>query len=428
MAILAGVPSIPGEPLSGPMIANRRLAPPPRSARLVLVTPSGDLLGQLPPVDVDTPWWQDAEAVVRAIRERDRLDVTVLRLLEGAGPPAGGLVTYLAQVAAEARPAADLEPWTGQLDEHPLRQAYARPGGPDVDLAWADDVLRRNGLQRSGAPEQMRTWNLSSLWRIPLPEGVAWLKVVPPFFAHEGALLERLAGGPVPPLLGWDGGRILMPEIPGDDLYGAPLPTLSRMVQLLVGLQRDWLGREAELLALGLPDWRPTALTEAIASVVERTADELQPGDRAELGRLVDGLPARFARVAEAGLGDALVHGDFHPGNVRGRADGPIVLLDWGDSGVGHPLLDQAAFLDRMAPDSIEPIRRRWRREWQRAVPGSDPDRAARRLAPVAAARQAVIYRRFLDNIEPAEHPYHASDPADWLTRATALLRAEREG
>ncbi|MBA2315026.1 MAG: aminoglycoside phosphotransferase family protein, partial [Chloroflexi bacterium] len=64
-----------------------------------------------------------------------------------------------------------------------------------------------------------------------------------------------------------------------------------------------------------------------------------------------------------------------------------------------------------------------WRREWLAAVPGSDPDRAATLLAPVAAARQAHIYRKFLDNIEPSEHPYHAADPADWLRRAAELAR-----
>ena len=50
---------------------------------------------------------------------------------------------------------------------------------------------------------------------------------------------------------------------------------------------------------------------------------------------------------------------------------------------------------------------------------------AAFLLAPVAAARQAVIYRKFLDNIEPAEHPYHRDDPAGWLRNTVALL-AER--
>jgi hypothetical protein len=46
-------------------------------------------------------------------------------------------------------------------------------------------------------------------------------------------------------------------------------------------------------------------------------------------------------------------------------------------------------------------------------------------LSPIAKARQAVIYRRFLDHIEPAEHPYHSADPSDWLRRPAGLLRDE---
>jgi len=58
-------------------------------------------------------------------------------------------------------------------------------------------------------------------------------------------------------------------------------------------------------------------------------------------------------------------------------------------------------------------------------VPASD--RAARRRCwrPFAAARQAVIYRRFLDSIEPSERPYHRSDPQIWLERTAEILRSE---
>ena len=57
---------------------------------------------------------------------------------------------------------------------------------------------------------------------------------------------------------------------------------------------------------------------------------------------------------------------------------------------------------------------------------GATPCRAASRtaaaelLAPVAALRQALIYRTFLDGIEPDERVYHASDPGTWLRRAAA--------
>lgn len=147
------------------------------------------------------------------------------------------------------------------------------------------------GSDRQVHPVQVRTWNLSSLWRIPVAGQAVWLKVVPPFFAHEGAVLARLAGGRVPTLLGHDGGRMLLAEIAGDDLYDAELPRLLEMVTLLVDLQQSWAGRVDELLALGAPDWRAPALGASIASVIERTGDELPIDDRATLDKFVRGLP-----------------------------------------------------------------------------------------------------------------------------------------
>lgn len=160
------------------------------------------------------------------------------------------------------------------------------------------------------------------------------------------------------------------------------------------------------------------------ADVVERTADQLDTGTRAALQGLLDGLPERHAAIDACGIPDTLVHGDFHPGNVRGDGD-RLVILDWGDSGVGHPLLDQAAFLDRVHASDRHLIVADWSALWRTAIPGSDPDRAADLLAPVAALRQAVIYRLFLDRIEPAEQIYHDADPALWLHRAASAPTAQ---
>jgi Ser/Thr protein kinase RdoA (MazF antagonist) len=312
------------------------------------------------------------------------------------------------------------------LDDQPRRHAFARPGGPAADLAWARALLAKRGLRATAPPTQVRTWNLSSLWRVPVEGQTAWLKVVPHFFAHEGALLARMAGARVPTVLGYDGGRMLLAEIAGEDLYAAKAPLLNEMVNLLVELQRSWADRVEELLALGLPDWRGPALGAAIADVVERTREEIALEDSATLADFVRGLPGRFDDVARCGLRDSLVHGDFHPGNFRG--DGrSLTLLDWGDSGVGHPLLDQPAFLDPIPDTAVAAVRTHWLQQWREAVPGSDPARASVLLAPIAAARQAVIYRRFLDNIEPAEQPYHRADPAKWLSRTAALVREDNE-
>jgi phosphotransferase family enzyme len=331
------------------------------------------LVGSLPAVPVATPWWQDIEPVVRAVRDHHGIDVVILRLLEAElDQPHGGRVTYLAEVAHPV----GAERWNGGLDEHPRRQAFARPGGPAADLAWARALLAERGLRPTGPPTQVRTWNLSSLWRVPV-EGktawleTAWLKVVPDFFAHEGTLLAVMAEAPVPTVLSHQRGRLLLAEIAGEDLYAAEPGLLAEMVNLLVELQRRWRGRVDELLALGLPDWRAAALSGAIADVVERTRDEISAPDRATLADFVRGLPGRFDAVAGCGLSDSLVHGDFHPGNFRG--DGrTLTLLDWGDSGVGHPLLDQPAFLDAIPQQAAA----HWLQQWSEAVPGSYPARA----------------------------------------------------
>jgi len=398
-------------------------SPPPRVVTLVLCTPTGEVLGQLPPFQASLPWWQEAQDLVAWVGEQHYVDVTILRVLDASLPaPPGGRVTYLAEVDGAQAGGLPLSGWPGVLQPHPLRLPYAEPGGPSRHLAWADATLKDQGFVRTGLPQQKRTWNLSGLWRIPVEGGSVWLKCVPPFFAHEGAVISRLQDGPVPRLLAHEPGRALMPDIPGEDLYGAELPTLLTLVSILVSLQAEWCGREDELLALGVPDWRGDPLTMAIESVVQRTWPELVSEDRRTLTELLETLPQRFASLAECGVPDSLVHGDFAPGNARGFED-TIVLLDWGDCGVGNPLLDMSAFLDRIPSDAVAPIKSHWATRWRQAIPGSEPSRAAEILEPIAAARQAVIYQGFLDRIEPSEHAYHRADPAAWLHRAADSAR-----
>jgi hypothetical protein len=400
---------------------------PPRVVTLVLFDAQGRPLGALPPFEVETPWWMDIGPVVRAVRAAYGLRITVLRLLDAQLSRAhGGAVTYLAQLDGDAS-GTPLQPWAGSLPDHPLRHAYARVNGPHADLAWAEATLRSAGGAITGEPQQIRTWNLSSIWRLSSTAGPVWLKVVPPFFAHEGTLIDALRGEAVPRLLGRDGGRLLLAQAAGEDLYGATLAERRSMIDLLVALQRRWSERTDELLALRLPDWRAPALCAAITALLQRRADAVLPDDRALLDAFVESLPARCAAIAACGLPQGLVHGDFHSGNVRGGNGHALTLLDWGDSGAGHPLLDMPAFLGRSPPEQVAPLRAHWCAAWQRAVPGCDPARASTLLAPIAAARQALIYQRFLDHIEPAEYPYHRADVPDWLHTTAELLRADAD-
>jgi len=57
-------------------------SPPPRVVTLVLCTPTDEVFGQLPPFQASLPWWQEAQDLVRWVRDHHDVDVIILRLLE----------------------------------------------------------------------------------------------------------------------------------------------------------------------------------------------------------------------------------------------------------------------------------------------------------------------------------------------------------
>jgi hypothetical protein len=373
---------------------------------LVLVRGDGEVLGALPPIELPRPHWPESADLVAAARERHGVEVTVLRLLSSERPhPPGGAITMLAEVAD----APALAPVSLDLSPHPLRLPYAEVGGPRASLAWAAAAL--------GAPlteaVQQRTWNLSTIWRLSTGDRAVWLKQVPPFFAHEAAVLTWIAGQGfadlVPAVVAHADGRALLEDLPGPDHYHAGPSVRRPVAAALHELQRHATGRVAELFRLGVPDGRFPLLRVAIERVVAEHGAGIDG-----LAALVAGLPARLAEVAACGLPDTLVHGDPHPGNVRGPLD-RLVLLDWGDSRVGHPAFDILTLADGDTDLIAE-----WAGRWRRDVPGCAPERAVELLRPVAALRGAVVYADFVAGIEPSEHPYHADDVPAELRRAVA--------
>ncbi|GAA2653718.1 phosphotransferase family protein [Paractinoplanes durhamensis] len=369
-----------------------------RTVTLVVVDPSGALLGQLPPFEVAAPWWQD-------VSEFGREDRPVLRLLHGDEPgPPGGHVTYLSETSD--RPGG-LLPAEVDLAPHPHRAAYAEAGGPTASVAWA-----RAALDRPVTAHQRRTWNLSSIWRFDGSDGepVAWLKQVPSFFAHEPAalaLVAEVAPDLVPPVIAVGAeGRMLLPHVKGEDRYGAGPELCDRIAEAFHPAQ-------TALAKSDLSEIKGRFDPKRVRNVAEPYFDKIDG-----LAALVDDLPARLAAADECGLPDTLVHGDLYPGNVRTDAAGHLTILDWGDCIVGNPAFDILRLTDDL--DDPEPVLDAWAYRWAKSVPGSRPQRAVELLRPVAALRNAVAYADFLDRIEPSEWPYHARDVPESL--AAALL------
>ena len=386
-----------------------------RRVTLVVVDEDGELRGQLPPFAVETPWWQDLQPILDA-----HPDVVVLRLLAAAPPPgerAGGDVAYLVQAdgAAVHGHLDAVAPGLGEAahadDER--RAPWARPGGPQADLAWAARYVVVDGR-----PVQHRSWNLSSIWELPADGGRCWLKCVPPFFAHEAAVLQRfspMAPAAVPELLAADGHRMLLADMPGRDGYGAGPDEYRAMVDVLLGLQAGAL-EDGEGWRRTVPDWRPPALRARISAAIGGRHDRFL-----RLQHLLDdGWDDRMAAVDRCGVPDTVFHGDLHPGNARVGTTRPV-LFDWGDSGFGHPLLDVAA-VERYELGGQSGVRSHWMHGWRELVPGCDPGRAWQLLRPVALARAGAVFRLFVDHIEASEAVYHEGDIDPALDAAEAAL------
>jgi Ser/Thr protein kinase RdoA (MazF antagonist) len=406
-----------------------------RSATLVVVDRDGIPIGTFGPVSASRHPQETLELTEQAAVAG--LELTILRLLREPEPGPGDVqhCVYVAQALGPvpARLLSPLGPGI-TIDDHPLRLRYARPGGVVADLNWADEVLRRRGRRRNGRPRQERTWNLSCVHRLSLDDGTtAWLKVVPAFFAHEGAMLEFMHAASlpihVPALLAMDGanGRVLLEHVDGPLMWGASVTRWQTVIDAAVATQALLDRHVDELLARGARDWRSGPFLTAIAQLWGRAdvRSTLPPAEHAELDRLVDVLPTILDALSACGLPATLVHGDLHQGNVVDSAAGPVVL-DWGDACVGHPLLDLPAFCHGLPAADHAIIEARVVAAWRAALPETDPARAAALIKPLTALWKALIYQNFLDHIEPSEHHYHASDVPNWLTEA--LRRSARLG
>ncbi|GGM16073.1 phosphotransferase family protein [Dactylosporangium sucinum] len=389
-----------------------------RTVTLVLVDGSGTVLGSLPAFDVEVPWWAEVADVVDGARERFGVDVAVLRLLHADRPrQPGGAVTYLAETHG---PVPELAPAAVHPHPDPRRAPYAEVGGPAASLRWAVAEMRDLGLGAPVRTVQRKTWNLSALWQL---EGVSrryWLKHLPPFLKAESEVLAWLgavAPGAAPRLLAADGtGRQLLADLPGEDRFGAPAAERRPMVDLLHGVQRRALDELPLLVGRGVLDRRGIRLYRQIQVAAEPWLSEIFG-----LADLLSGLSSRLAEVAACGMPDTLVHGDFHPGNVRAAPGVPPAVLDWGDAFLGHPGFDILRLVEGLPDADASALIAHWAGLWRRVAPGSDPERAVELLRPVAPLLGAVVYAGFVHNIEPSEWPYHSLDVPDCLREAVNL-------
>lgn len=381
--------------------------PSPRIATLVVDDPRG----ALPAIEVESPWWMESGPVVDAARTEFGVDVRVVRLLDGDEFP-GGPVSYLVEAPDVDR--ALLRAWSAPLLPDPNRAHYAEVGAVGELIEWIDDALSDSDLERSGPVEQVRTWNLSCLLRVPITSGrPLWLKAVPDFFRHEPAVLATLAAADpslVPELVAARPGVSLMAESGNRDGYGVGPDRLLSAVERFVAARRvcDPAGLTS------VPTFGSADARLALGDLLDRHAPELDVDECAKLRSLIDEVDDRWDAT---GAADTLTHGDLHGGNLRLDDDnvGADVIVDWGDATISHPLLDLAV-LDSYTPDWGPEVAERWLGLLELSVG------AWTAFRPLAALRLAVVYRSFCDRIEASEQIYHRGDIVPAIRRGLRFV------
>ncbi|WP_196444706.1 hypothetical protein [Planomonospora sp. ID67723] len=206
----------------------------------VVVTAGDDCLGTFGPFPVDSPWWADVEPVAAHLTAALGAPVMVLRLIGVTGGEGGrgGRAAYHAEIFGRPRsgllgpPPPGLD---GLLDPAPRRAGWATAAGLRAALEWARQELLAAGRPARGDAEQVKTWNLSGLFRIPTAVGPAWLKATPGFATWEAGAMEAVARVDpelVPGVIAADAahGWTLLDHVPGEDCWEAPDGIVRAMV------------------------------------------------------------------------------------------------------------------------------------------------------------------------------------------------------
>jgi aminoglycoside phosphotransferase (APT) family kinase protein len=242
----------------------------------------------------------------------------------------------------------------------------------------------------------------------------------------------RIAGGRTAEVFAWRDGEVIKVLRPGfpDGLgeeeaiaaarvtaagLAAPRFLGTRRVEGRFGLVYERVDGPSMVEEIWRSPWRSTPwavqLADLHAAMHEERGTGLPDGlaglrEAIEHGARRLGEPVRdaaLARLEALPRGDALVHGDLHPGNVLMTRNGPVVI-DWLTAAFGPPAADVARTLFLLTGSvlgaefsgprrwMIELIRRRFASAYlrrYRALRPLDPDEVRAWRLPILAARAA---------------------------------------
>ncbi|GAB3137826.1 phosphotransferase [Micromonospora sonneratiae] len=315
---------------------------------------------------------------------------------------------------------------------------------------WITARLAERGTPVTGPIEQFRVRPWSVTCRVPTAGGWYWFKANTFHCRYEVRLAEALAGWvpesvPTPVALhpgrGWlltaDAGTTLR-EASAQDRATDDAPTrdaaLNRWAALLeeyAELQRTLAPRVDAMVALGVPDQRPTAMPELLDRLLQDPVvrADLGPDRAAAVTAVMPDVLHWCEELGADGLPASLQHDDLHDGNVfastKADQSGRYRFFDWGDASVAHPFgtllvaLSAATHTFDLSPGAPELAR--LRDAYLSGWPGGTAmlRRSATLACRVTRISRALAWSRALDGSAlPLDDDIRAA-PAEWLAELT---------
>lgn len=271
-----------------------------------------------------------------------------------------GTEELLNKVMLPAKHRSSIEQWLTDWNALPSktpRVPWYSPGWFARATTWIEKQVEQLGGRVVDAPEQLRVGERGYLLRVKTTERMFYLKILPPFFAHELPLLQYLSLAyphSVPALVAVDTEAqwMLMRDFGGASLSQSEnLSDVEEALRRYATLQIDQIAHVQHLRTLGCPYLPVEALAQQIDNLLADTPSlmmnspvGLSEEDVLRFQHLSPLLRSMCQQLADSPVPYSLEHGDFHDENIAMTGTDPL-YFDWTDSCITHPFFSLYPFL-----------------------------------------------------------------------------------
>jgi hypothetical protein len=329
----------------------------------------------LPHVICGPTWIADAAGdIQREFRDRYGVDVAVLRCLrwtdssiacevealsfERRRPERCWLNAGESERLLPPEDAAAVIAWSGN-------RGWERRIAPWQQRGWFAEarqwIAERVGVVK--ALTQVKAgWNGSYVLRVETSSRTLYFKASRPHTPGEPTVIRVLSprwSPHLPSIAGADEERcwLLMHDIAGRETNSQDPAELADAAQLMARMQIDQADDADAWLNSGCPDRSldvmHASLDRLLITIPSRLCDAgvLDAAERAEIASFVPRAESMCKKLSAFSVPlRSLHHEDFRDGNAMRTAEGTVVLIDWSDTVVAHPLFTLQRFLWFMRP------------------------------------------------------------------------------